>query len=113
MEPEPDPSPSKSEAQDIQSSGSSGQPSVGAPFVDPPPTKNIPPFPEPRVPYPLYSSLTALEQDTYVKMMIKFINSTKNNLNVLQMKEYNHYEVECCYMSLHRPHKFLECLVAF
>ncbi|KAM5172618.1 little elongation complex subunit 2 isoform 2-T2 [Mantella aurantiaca] len=84
---ESDPTPSKSEAQDFQSPVSESQSSVGAP-----PTKNVPPFPEPRVPYPHYSSLTALEQDTYVKLMIKFINSTKNNVNVLQMKEYNHYE---------------------
>ncbi|CAI9564980.1 unnamed protein product, partial [Staurois parvus] len=58
----------------------------------PPPTKSVPPFPEPRVPYPHYSSLTTLEQDTYVKLMIKFINKKKNNLNILQMKEYKHFE---------------------
>ncbi|XP_077329058.1 little elongation complex subunit 2 [Lithobates pipiens] len=85
---DPDPTPSKSEAQDLQSPVTESPSSVA-----PPPTKNLPPFPEPRVPYPHYSSLTALEQDTYVKLMIKFINQTKNNnLNVLQMKEYNHYE---------------------
>ncbi|XP_068131797.1 little elongation complex subunit 2 isoform X2 [Hyperolius riggenbachi] len=67
-------------------------PDVPAAFAAPAPTKSIPPFPEPCVPYPHFSSLSALEQDTYVKLMIKFINSAKHTVNVLQMKEYNHFE---------------------
>ncbi|XP_063782467.1 little elongation complex subunit 2 isoform X2 [Pseudophryne corroboree] len=49
------------------------------------------PFPEPRVPFPRYSSLTALEQETYVKLIIKFLNSKNPNFNLL--KEYQHYQI--------------------
>ncbi|XP_018410135.1 PREDICTED: little elongation complex subunit 2 [Nanorana parkeri] len=84
---EPDPTPAKSETQDLQSPVTESKSSVCVP-----PKKNFPPFPEPRVPYPRPSLLTASEQDTYVKLMIKFINSTKNSVNALQMKEYSHYE---------------------
>ncbi|XP_075064370.1 little elongation complex subunit 2 isoform X2 [Mixophyes fleayi] len=67
-----------------------------APSPQPPPpvisaAKSIP-FPEPRVPYPRCSSLTALEQDTYVKLVIKFLNSKNTSMDNLQMKEYNHYQ---------------------
>ncbi|XP_056428676.1 little elongation complex subunit 2 isoform X2 [Hyla sarda] len=56
------------------------------------PTKNILPFPEPRVPYPRFSSLTAFEQDAYVKLMIRFLNKKNTYISFPHMKEYNHYQ---------------------
>ncbi|KAM4678069.1 little elongation complex subunit 2 isoform 2-T2 [Discoglossus pictus] len=51
-----------------------------------------PPLPEPRIPFPRYSSLNETEQRTYVQLMIKYMNK-KNCFRPtgFQLKEYDHY----------------------
>ncbi|KAM3925036.1 little elongation complex subunit 2 [Leptodactylus fuscus] len=84
--------PTESTQKDSEDSGSQ----VPVPGKQPPAalssTKNILPFPEPRVPYPRFSSLTPFEQDAYVRLMIKFHNKKNPNISFGQVKEYNHYQ---------------------
>ncbi|XP_075713903.1 little elongation complex subunit 2 [Rhinoderma darwinii] len=86
------PAPAEPTQKDSEASGSQ------APFTDrqtpvvPGSTKDILPFPEPRVPFPKFSSLTAFEQDAYVKLMIKFLNNKNTNVAFQRIKEYNHYQ---------------------
>ncbi|XP_069812529.1 little elongation complex subunit 2 [Dendropsophus ebraccatus] len=77
---------------DSEASGSQAPASASQSPVAPSSTKDILPFPEPRVPYPRFSSLTAFEQDAYVKLMIRFLNRKETNISFLYMKEYNHYQ---------------------
>ncbi|XP_069621792.1 little elongation complex subunit 2 [Ranitomeya imitator] len=86
------PAPAEATQRDAEASGSQAPVSDTKPTVDPSSAKDVPPFPEPRVQYPRLSSLTACEQDAYVKMMIKFLNNKYTNMAFQHMKEYNLYQ---------------------
>ncbi|XP_044135797.1 little elongation complex subunit 2 isoform X3 [Bufo gargarizans] len=96
--------PTQKEASSSQAPVPDSQPVV------PSSTKQLLPFPEPRVPYPRFSSLTAFEQDAYVKLMIKFHNKKNSNVSFGQVKDYNHYEFLKSKSSLEVPEfqKFLQ-----
>ncbi|CAH2273385.1 little elongation complex subunit 2 isoform X1 [Pelobates cultripes] len=49
-------------------------------------------LPEPRVPYPRSSSLSLLEQRTYVQLMIKFMGKKCFKPHIIQLREYEHYQ---------------------
>ncbi|XP_073435604.1 little elongation complex subunit 2 [Dendrobates tinctorius] len=86
------PAPAEATQKDAEASGSQAPVSDTKPTVDPSSAKDVPPFPEPRVPYPRLSSLTAFEQDAYVKMMIRFLNNKNTNMAFQHMKEFNLYQ---------------------
>ncbi|KAM8972214.1 little elongation complex subunit 2 [Pelodytes ibericus] len=50
-----------------------------------------PALPEPRVPYPHFSSLTMLEQRTYVQLMIRYLGKKGYKPVGMQLKEYDQY----------------------
>ncbi|KAM4036746.1 little elongation complex subunit 2 [Anomaloglossus baeobatrachus] len=86
------PAPTEPTQKDSEASVSQAPVTVTKPPVDSSSAKDVPPFPEPRVKYPRFSSLTAFEQDAYVKMMIKYLNNKNTNIAFQQIKEFNFYQ---------------------
>ncbi|XP_075437655.1 little elongation complex subunit 2-like, partial [Ascaphus truei] len=57
-----------------------------------PATRDALPHPAPRVPYPYFSSLSEMEQITYVNLMIKYLNKKRNfKPSATDLKEYEQY----------------------
>uniref|UniRef100_A0A8C5Q2S3 Little elongation complex subunit 2 C-terminal domain-containing protein n=1 Tax=Leptobrachium leishanense TaxID=445787 RepID=A0A8C5Q2S3_9ANUR len=52
-----------------------------------------PAVPEPRVPYPHFSALDAVEQRLYVRFMIKYMSRRGFKPDVIHQKEYEHYQL--------------------